>query len=141
MKPVLTTEKAIEIRFSEVDIMNVVWHGAYAVYFEDAREAFGRQYGLSYQCYIDHNTFAPIVELDIKYRKPIRYGMKPVVRITYVPTEAAKVLFDYEIYDPASGDVFATAKSVQVFMNTDYELLWESPEFYTEWKRRCGVME
>ena len=37
----LSAEKRIEIRFSEVDMMGVVWHGAYAKYLEDAREAFG----------------------------------------------------------------------------------------------------
>ena len=37
----LTASKEFDVRFSEVDAMNVVWHGAYPLYFEDAREAFG----------------------------------------------------------------------------------------------------
>lgn len=77
----LVAEKKIEIRFSEVDVMNVVWHGSYPLYFEDAREAFGAKYGLSYKRYMDERVFAPIVELDIKYKRPILYGMTPVVRI------------------------------------------------------------
>ena len=40
----LTAELDFKIRFSEVDSMNVVWHGSYALYFEDAREAFGKKY-------------------------------------------------------------------------------------------------
>ena len=87
----LVAEKKIEIRFSEVDVMNVVWHGSYPLYFEDAREAFGAKYGLSYKRYMDEKVFAPIVELDIKYKRPILYGMTPVVRIVYRPTEAAKI--------------------------------------------------
>lgn len=138
MQP-LVAEKQIEIRFSEVDIMNVVWHGSYPLYFEDAREAFGAKYGLSYQKYIDEDTFAPLVELDLKYKCPIVYGMKPIVRITYVPTESAKVVFDYEIINPETGQIHATAHSVQVFMNRNYELLWDNPEFYTEWKKQWGV--
>ena len=58
---VLSVEKQIEVRFSEVDMMNVVWHGSYALYLEDAREAFGARYGLSYHRYIEENIFAPIV--------------------------------------------------------------------------------
>ena len=46
--PVLTVEKQFEVRFSEVDMMNIVWHGSYPLYLEDAREAFGEKYGLSY---------------------------------------------------------------------------------------------
>ena len=42
----LKESKELEIRFSEVDSMNVVWHGSYPLYFEDAREAFGKKYGI-----------------------------------------------------------------------------------------------
>ena len=135
----LVAEKKIEIRFSEVDVMNVVWHGSYPLYFEDAREAFGAKYGLSYKRYMDERFFAPIVELDIKYKRPILYGMTPVVRIVYRPTEAAKIVFDYEIVDAETGTVFATAHSVQVFMDMNYNLMWDNPGFFVEWKKQWGI--
>lgn len=135
----LVAEKKIEIRFSEVDVMNVVWHGSYPLYFEDAREAFGAKYGLSYKRYMDEKVFAPIVELDIKYKRPILYGMTPVVRIVYRPTEAAKIVFDYEIVDAEVGTVFATAHSVQVFMDMNYNLMWDNPDFFVEWKKQWGI--
>ncbi|SDG00652.1 acyl-CoA thioester hydrolase [Bacteroidales bacterium KHT7] len=135
----LVAEKKIEIRFSEVDVMNVVWHGSYPLYFEDAREAFGAKYGLSYKRYMDEKVFAPIVELDIKYKRPILYGMTPVVRIVYRPTEAAKIVFDYEIVDAETGTVFATAHSVQVFMDMNYNLMWDNPGFFVEWKKQWGI--
>ena len=129
----LKASKRLYIRFSEVDSMGVVWHGAYAVYFEDAREAFGEKYGLGYMDYFNNQCFAPLVELNIQYRHPLRYEMNPTVHITYRPTEAAKVVFDYEIRDD-EGTVYATAHSVQVFMDTNYNLLWDNPEFYNKWK-------
>jgi len=135
----LVAEKKIEIRFSEVDVMNVVWHGSYPLYFEDAREAFGAKYGLSYKRYMDERVFAPIVELDIKYKRPVLYGMTPVVRIVYRPTEAAKIVFDYEIVDAETGTVFATAHSVQVFMDMNYNLMWDNPDFFVEWKKQWGI--
>lgn len=135
----LKASKEIEIRFSEVDMMQVVWHGAYALYFEDAREAFGAKYGLSYMGYVDHGYFAPIVEQTIQYKKPIRYGMKPRIDIIYRPTEAAKIVFDYEIVDTSDGSLIATGHSVQVFMDMQYNLVWENPEFYLEWKHRMNM--
>ena len=33
--------------------MNVVWHGAYPLYFEDAREQFGADYDLGYMRFVD----------------------------------------------------------------------------------------
>lgn len=69
----LKASKEFEIRFSEVDSMNVVWHGSYPLYFEDAREAFGKKFGLAYMCFFDHGYFAPLVELTFHYKKPIKY--------------------------------------------------------------------
>lgn len=137
----LVVEKELEIRFSEVDMMGVVWHGNYPLYLEDAREAFGAEFGLSYALYIRENVFVPIVKIDVDYKRPVRFGMRPVIRIEYVPTDAAKVIFDYKLYDKESGDVFLTARTVQVFMDRDYKLMWFSPDFYTQWKRQMGLTE
>ena len=134
----LTAEKQLDIRFSEVDSMNVVWHGSYALYFEDAREAFGSKYGLGYMTIFSNGFYAPLVELNFKYKRPLVYGMKPVIRITYIPTEAAKIVFDYEIIDVSDGSTVATGRSVQVFMDKDYHLIWENPPFYREWKAKWG---
>ena len=140
MKKKLSATRRFDIRFSEVDSMNVVWHGSYPLYFEDAREAFGEKYGLSYMTIFSNGYFAPLVELSFKYKKPLVYEMKPSIVITYVPTEAAKIVFHYEIIDERNGTVFATGRSVQVFMDKDYRLIWENPEFYQKWKEEWRVL-
>ncbi len=140
MKKKLSATRRFDIRFSEVDSMNVVWHGSYPLYFEDAREAFGEKYGLSYMTIFSNGYFAPLVELSFKYKKPLVYEMKPSIVITYVPTEAAKIVFHYEIIDERDGTVFATGRSVQVFMDKDYRLIWENPEFYQKWKEEWRVL-
>lgn len=137
---ILAAQKNIEVRFNEVDMMGVVWHGSYPIYLEDAREAFGAKYGLSYHVYIREMIFAPIVELKINYKRPLQYGDKAVVKIIYRPSDAAKILFDYEIFNPNSGEVYLTASSVQVFMDPSHNLLWESPSFYVEWKKSVGLL-
>ena len=57
----LKTTLPFKIRFSEIDIMRVVWHGAYAKYFEDAREQFGKEFGLSYDLIEKSGYYAPLV--------------------------------------------------------------------------------
>ena len=137
----LEASKLLDIRFSEVDSMNVVWHGSYMLYFEDARELFGEQYDLSYMGYVRHGYYAPMVEMNIQWKKPILYGMQPRIDIIYRPTVAAKVVFDYEIHDTADESLIATAHSVQVFMNLNYQLVLYSPKFYEEWQQRWKVFE
>ena len=137
----LKASKLLDIRFSEVDSMNVVWHGSYMLYFEDARELFGEQYDLTYMGYVRHGYYAPMVEMNIQWKKPILYGMRPRIDIIYRPTVAAKVVFDYEIHDTADESLIATAHSVQVFMNLNYQLVLYSPKFYEEWQKRWNVFE
>ena len=138
-KKTLTASKTFDIRFSEVDSMNVVWHGNYAIYFEDAREEFGRKFDLGYLTMYGEGYYAPLVELSFKYKSPIIYGMKPEITITYTPTEAAKIVFDYEIRDTVSGRILATGRSVQVFMTLDYKMVLTNPEFFVCWKKRWEI--
>ena len=132
----LTETLAFDIRFSEVDSMNVVWHGAYSLYFEDAREAFGKKYDLGYLKIFRNGFFAPLVELNFQYKKPLIYGMHPFITIKYRPTDAAKIVFDYEIHNNADNSLIATGHSVQVFMDVNYQLVWFIPPFYKEWKEQ-----
>ena len=132
----LTEELDFGVRFSEVDSMNVVWHGSYALYFEDAREAFGKKYDLGYLRIFDNGYYAPLVDLEFHYRKPIVYGMRPRIRITYRPTDAAKIVFDYEIRDTAGDGLITTGTSTQVFMDRNYQLVLYTPPFYEAWKRK-----
>lgn len=137
----LSFTKPLDVRFSEVDAMQIVWHGSYALYFEDAREAFGAHYGLSYHTIADAGYYAPLVDLEFHYRRPIVYGNRPLITITYVPTEAAKLIFDYVITDETDGEVIATGRSVQVFLDSNRNLMWTAPEFYEKWKAATLVQE
>lgn len=133
---VLTEKVDIDIRFSEVDMMKVVWHGSYPQYLEDAREAFGNKYGLTYQGYLDHAYYAPIVDMQIHYHKSLKYGSKAYVLISYQPTEAAKIIFHYEIRDREDQSLYCKATTTQVFMDLDYQLQYNNPAFFEEWKRK-----
>lgn len=136
----LSASKPFQIRFSEVDSMNIVWHGSYPLYFEDAREAFGQKYDLGYMKIFSSGYYAPLVEMSFKYKKPLIYESRPTIVITYIPTESAKIVFEYEIIDENDGSVYATGRTVQVFMDKDYQLVWENPEFYRQWKEKWEVL-
>ena len=136
---VLQAEKDIDIRFSEVDAMQIVWHGSYALYFEDAREEFGRKYKLEYMRMYEFGFYAPLVELKFNYKRPLKYRDKVRIKITFRNTSAAKLIFDYEIYDRTTNELCATGHTVQVFLDTDYNLMWTTPPFINEWKKMNGI--
>ena len=49
------------------------------------------------------------------------------IDIHYRPTEAAKIVFDYEIHHAQTNQLLATGHSVQVFMDKEYRLVWIHP--------------
>ena len=132
----LTVSKDIEVRFSEVDSMGIVWHGAYALYFEDAREAFGAKYDLGYLDIFGAGYYAPLVDLSFSYKQPLKYRQKARIDIFYKNCDAAKIIFEYEIRSLEDKSLIATGRSVQVFLDKQYQLVWTNPSFYEEWKNR-----
>ncbi len=136
----LVARKEIEVRFSEVDSMNIVWHGNYAKYFEDSREEFGRKYNLGYLQIFDQGFYAPLVTLDFSFKRPLVYGDKAIVEASFQNTQAAKICFEYKIFSLKDNSIIATGKSVQVFLDKNYALVWSNPDFYLSWKKNNGLL-
>jgi acyl-CoA thioester hydrolase len=132
----LSDKIEIKVRFSEVDSMKVVWHGNYVKYFEDGRESFGKKFGISYMDFIQAGIMVPLVSLEIEYKKPLLYGEDAIIESKYVDCEAAKLKFEYVIYNKSNSEIVATAKSIQVFLNKKMELLITMPEFFVQWKKK-----
>ncbi|MBK5285687.1 MAG: acyl-CoA thioesterase [Bacteroidia bacterium] len=119
--------------------MGVVWHGNYLRFMEDAREAFGLKYGLTYLSMYHSGYFTPIVKSDIDYKSPLYYGDKAKVIATLVQSNAAKIIFEYEIKDLKTEKVCAVGKTVQIFLNAATRALeLNKPGFYLEWENKLG---
>lgn len=138
--PLLSASKEITIRFSEVDSMNIVWHGAYVSFFEDAREAFGLKYGLDYLTIFGNGFYAPLVDMKFEFKRPLIYGDTARIDIFYVSTDAAKLLFRYQIHKASDNSLIATGTTTQVFLDKEYKLQLYSPDFYTAWKVKNNVL-
>lgn len=125
------------MRFSEADPLGIVWHGHYVRYFEDGREAFGERYGLRYLDLYRNNIVVPIVNINCDYKRILRYGHRIKMEIIYRDTPAAKMLFDYNIFDADKGDLVAKGSSIQVFMGKEeMELMLTLPQFMIDWKKK-----
>ncbi len=138
-RKILINRHTTRTRFSEVDAMGVVWHGNYVKYLEDGREAFGDEFDLGYFDVFEDGYMTPIVKIDIDYKHMIKYGEEVLIETEFIPTQAAKIIFHYKVYKVATNKLVLTAKSVQVFLNKNYELQVTVPEFYNKWKEKWGV--
>jgi acyl-CoA thioester hydrolase len=129
------------IRFSEVDSMRIVWHGNYLKFFEDGREAFGKQYSIGYLDMFDNGLMTPIVEVSCSYKKQLNYGDTVIIETEFINCDAAKIVFHYNLYRKSDGELVATGKSVQVFLDRKGELLLTVPDYILDWKRKNGLLK
>lgn len=132
----------VPIRFSEVDSLRVVWHGHYIKYFEDGREAFGKQYGLGYLDIYDADGFAvPIVDVQTQYKRPLQYGDSAIIETTFINSPAAKLIFEYKIFSANHKHLVCEGKTIQVFMHpAKQELFIVNPPFFEEWKKKHKLL-
>ena len=137
----LSHQTEVVVRFNEADPLGIVWHGHYLRYFEDGREAFGKNHGISYlDCY-KHGVAMPLVSVHCNYNKPLRYGDTVLVHTTYVDSAAAKLLFDYKIFEAEKKILVAKGSSVQVFVDAkSFELQLTLPPFFEAWKKKQNLI-
>ena len=136
----LKVELDLNIRFSDTDAMGVVWHGNYLRFFEDAREAFGNRYALNYLDVYNNGYFTPIVKSEINHKSPLYYGNKVRAVATYIPSAAAKLIFEYEIINLTTNSISATGKTIQVFLTAKERTLeLNKPSFFSAWENKMKL--
>lgn len=141
MQHSLTNTIEIEVKFSDVDMLGVVWHGNYIRYFEDGREAFGRQYGLGYMDVYNAGFIVPIVNVNCDYKRFLRYEDKVIIETIYTPAQSAKINFNYRLLNAKTGELIVKGSSMQVFVHRDnFELQLTNPDFFVDWKQKQGLI-
>jgi acyl-CoA thioester hydrolase len=141
LKKELSDQTEIRVRFNEADPLGIVWHGHYIRYFEDGREAFGTRYGIGYLDFYNHGLIVPVVSIQCDYKRSLRYGEVVTVETTYIPCEAAKLKFNYRLFNSETGQIVATGSSVQVFLDKATSALQlTNPDFWEEWKINQNII-
>lgn len=134
---ILSHETEVTVRFNEADPLGIVWHGHYLRYFEDGREAFGKKYGISYLDFYHQGYAVPVVSVHCDYKKPLRFGDIVVVKTNFISSPAAKLRFEYEIFEKGKPSIVAVGHSIQVFVDVkSFELNMITPAFFDVWKKK-----
>lgn len=131
----LESRVSIRVRFREVDALGMAWHGHYLAYFEEGRNAFGRDHGLGYPDLLKAGYVAPVVHAEVDYFAPARFEDVLEVRARLYPDRGARINFSYRIAGPR-GEKLATGRTVQVFTEPDGSLVFTRPRFFQEFLDR-----
>ncbi|MEN7527339.1 acyl-CoA thioesterase [Cupriavidus sp. DL-D2] len=118
--------------FHDLDPMDVVWHGNYLRYFEVARCALLQTFDYDYPQMRESGYAWPVVDLRVKYVRPLVYGQVVEVHASIVEWEN-RLKIDYEIRDVASGQRVTKGYSIQVAVDMKtQEMLYVSPPVLLE---------
>jgi acyl-CoA thioester hydrolase len=117
----------LRAQFYDLDPMQVVWHGNYPRFLEQARTALMEKIGYSFAEMARSGYVWPIVDLRIKYVRPIALRQEIEVSATLKDYRNG-LKIDYRITDRASGEVLTKAQTLQaaVLAQTG-EMALESP--------------
>lgn len=88
----------IRVRYDETDAMGFVYHGKYAVYYEQARTDLLRHFGLSYRKMEEDGWIMPVIHLESNYLKPAQYDDELTIHCIIRQLPKVKLCFDFEIY-------------------------------------------
>jgi len=122
-------EVRISVPFFDLDPMQIVWHGNYLNYFEDARRAMLDHMGVDlYQYYERTGIVFPIIRTATKHIYPLRYGDEFICKATLVDSRF-KIVVDFEIRLAADDKVCARGRTEQVAVQApQMEILLRVPE-------------
>ncbi|MBJ7550330.1 acyl-CoA thioesterase [Marinomonas ostreistagni] len=124
----LEHEIELEIPFHDVDVMRIAWHGHYVKYLEIARCALLES--IDYNCDEMEQTgyVWPVIELNIRYAKPLRFKQKIRVLAKVIEWEN-RLKIAYTLFDSESGQRLTKAYTVQVAVDAaNGEMQFASPQ-------------
>ena len=92
-----TSTMELRVRFCETDLMGIVHHGSYLVYFEAGRVEWLRRRGVTYADWANRGVHLPVVEAHVGYKAPSRFDDLLVVETTLSELRSVSMKFSYAI--------------------------------------------
>ncbi len=139
--PPLTVKTTRRVRFEEVDLLKIVWHGNYVSFLDDGRVAFGDLHpAISYKRLRKESVAAPIVQMHIDYLAPLHFDEKMTIETTLHWSDALKLNFSYMIFGE-DGRLAVRAYTVQLFTYPQGEILLVPPEWIEEFRQKWRAGE
>ncbi|MGB3509305.1 MAG: thioesterase family protein [Microcoleaceae cyanobacterium] len=122
-----STEKSSEVWFEYVvrvyphhtDYAGIVWHGSYISWMEEARIESLRSIGIEFADLVNLGCDLPVVELSVRYHKPVKLGMVVLVKTRMANTEGVRLDWDYQIQSLDGKELYVTARVTLVTIDRE----------------------
>ncbi|HGY10324.1 MAG TPA: acyl-CoA thioesterase [Oceanithermus profundus] len=110
----MRSESRFPVRYAETDQMGVVHHAAYVPWLEQGRVDWLARLGVNYAELERAGIFFPVTDLQLAYRRALRFGNDVRVETRLVRLASRKLTFAYRVYAAGDDRPAALARSVHV---------------------------
>lgn len=107
------------VRYSETDQMGVAHNKNYFGWFEIGRTEYCRQKNIPYKDIEAQGFYLVVVEAFCKYKKPLRYDQKFIIRVFLENITPKKVEFAYELVTKEEKKLIASGHTVHIVTNSE----------------------
>ena len=105
----------IKARYAETDMMGIIHHSVYPVWYEAARTEFIKMAGMTYTELEKGGIMFPLSELNCKYIHPVKYEDVVTVQTRLSKLSFAKIEFSYRVI--LDGQIMASGSSLHGFVD------------------------
>lgn len=122
------SEYEVKVSFEDLDPMNVVWHGNYMRYMEQARCNMLDKLNYTYMDMKADGYAYPVAKMKVKYIKPAEFGDVLTVKSEVISVEPSLDI-TYTIFNKKSGIKIFEASTMQIGININTrESIYTPPE-------------
>lgn len=117
----MITKTYLNVRLDETDLMGIVHHSNYPIWFETGRSDYLKKAGIPNYKIHALGFFLPLSELKCEYKSPARYGDRIIVVTSIKYMSCVKIKFQYKVLMEESGKLLTSGTTVHAWTNRNIE--------------------
>ena len=116
-EPIVLVPYEHRTKYHETDQQGVIHPSNYMKWMEDARMHLMQQVGLGHKQMEEMEIVSPLLSVSIEYRSAAKFDETVLIDTKLMSYDGYKMEIAYRMYDKATGEDRAVAKSKHAFMN------------------------
>jgi acyl-CoA thioester hydrolase len=124
--------REIQLLYADTDMMGVIYHANYLKYFELGRSGLIEDLGFSYVGMEDAGYYAPVYDIKITYKKPLRYGDRGFVKTWIDYNNGIKTIYGYSIVNEMD-EICAEGTSTHILVKKENFLPTSFKKAFPDW--------
>jgi acyl-CoA thioester hydrolase len=118
MENYFVSTREIQLYYADTDMMGVIYHANYLKFFELGRTGLIEDIGYSYVGMEEAGYYAPVYDVQVTYKKPLRYGDQAFVKTWVDYNDGIKTIYGYTIVN-GNDEICAEGTTTHIIVKKD----------------------